>query len=110
MLKLPPFQAILFDMDGVLLDSEPFWRIAEIEVFRPGAGSSDGSDGLAGWEDDLQGVTIDDLPQASLREGVQAVDRVLNMSGARKAELLRMMEREHASQPVGAAGLDRLPS
>lgn len=34
MLKLPPFQAILFDMDGVLLDSEPFWRIAEIEVFR----------------------------------------------------------------------------
>lgn len=34
MLKLPPFQAILFDMDGVLLDSEPFWRTAEIEVFR----------------------------------------------------------------------------
>ena len=86
-------------------DSDP-----PIEVFRPGAGSSDGSDGLAGWEDDLQGVTIDDLPQASLLEGVQAVDRVLNMSGARKAELLRMMEREHASQPVGAAGLDRLPS
>ena len=88
-------------------DSEP-----PIEVFRPGTGSSDDSDGngLAGWEDDLQGVTIDDLPQASLLEGAQAVDRVLNMSGARKAELLRMMEREHASQPVGAAGLDRLPS
>lgn len=32
--KLPPYQAILFDMDGVLLDSEPFWRLAEIEVFR----------------------------------------------------------------------------
>ena len=32
--QLPPYRAILFDMDGVLLDSEPFWRKAEIEVFK----------------------------------------------------------------------------
>jgi mannitol-1-/sugar-/sorbitol-6-/2-deoxyglucose-6-phosphatase len=32
-IDLKQFDAVVFDMDGVLIDSEPMWRQAEIEVF-----------------------------------------------------------------------------
>lgn len=54
-------EAVIFDMDGLLVDSEPLWRRAEVEVFR--------SEGLAITEEDCKttmGLRLDDVVRARL--------------------------------------------
>ena len=79
-MKLPPYRAILFDMDGVLLDSEPFWRVAQIEVFK--------TVGKIFTEEDCtetMGIRIDEVvayrvPEANQRQVVDDImDRMVRL-------------------------------
>jgi HAD superfamily hydrolase (TIGR01509 family) len=79
-LKLPSYRAILFDMDGVLLDSEPFWRMAEIEVFK--------TEGVVLTEEDCtetMGIRIDEVvayrvPHADQEKMIQLImDRMVQL-------------------------------
>ena len=33
-MKDPKISAVIFDIDGLIIDSEPLWKIAEIETFK----------------------------------------------------------------------------
>ena len=81
-----PIHAVIFDLDGLLIDSEPFWRQAEIEVF--------GSLGLELSESDVRqtmGLRIDDAVRhwwvRSPWEGMTTIE-VERAVTARVAELI----------------------
>lgn len=93
------FYAVLFDMDGVLLDSEPFWRKAQVEVFA--------TVGLSLTEADCEattGIRIDQVVEyrlpasdAPTRDRVveRIVDRMVELvssEGVRRDGVLEMLE------------------
>lgn len=83
-------KAVIFDLDGLLIDSEPLWRIADIEVF--------GKRGITLTEDDCKtttGMRVDEVvkywslkyPEANLNlketedSVVQALERLIDEKG-----------------------------
>lgn len=91
--------AVIFDMDGVLVDSEPLWRRAEVEVFA--------EYGLVISEDDCKatmGLRLDDVirfrfphfaPAESLRAEERVLDRVVALvssEGEPKSDAARAVD------------------
>lgn len=97
------FKAILFDMDGILIDSEPFWRKAEIEVFAT-VGTHLTEQDCA----DTMGIRIDEVvayrvPHADQEAVVKAImDRMVELLTAHGSPLKGV---ESTLQRVRALGI-----
>ena len=96
------FAAILFDMDGVLIDSEPFWREAQLEVYA--------SLGKTFTEQDCvetTGIRIDQVvayrvPEADQEQVVRAiVDKMVQLVTERGKPLPGVVETLRAVQKLG---------
>ncbi|MFO0670940.1 MAG: hexitol phosphatase HxpB [Polyangiaceae bacterium] len=100
-------EAIIFDMDGVLVDSEPLWRKAEVRVF--------GEAGLRLTEDDCKttmGLRLDEVVRTrlpGLAAGARAAVEVAIMDGV--IDLVRRTgeAKPGATQAVTAAVARGLP-
>ena len=78
--------AVLFDMDGTLVDTEPYWIEAEIELVRSHGGTWTEADALA-----MVGTGLEDAAAVFQRQGVrlgvrEIVDRLIGRVAARTRE------------------------
>lgn len=79
----PRLQAVLFDLDGTLVDTEPYWIEAEYELVARFGGSWSNADAHALVGNDLlvSGTYLRDVGGVPLEPGV-IVDRLLDSVGA----------------------------
>ncbi|MFW6188129.1 MAG: HAD family hydrolase, partial [Actinomycetota bacterium] len=92
--------AVLFDMDGTLVDTEPYWMEAEIELVRAHGGTWTEEDALA-----MVGTGLEDAAAVFRRAGValgvrEIVEHLLARVVARTRE--RTVHREGARELVAA--------
>lgn len=92
--------AVLFDMDGTLVDTEPYWIEAEIELVRSHGGTWTEADALA-----MVGTGLEDAAAVFQRQGVrlgvrEIVDRLIGRVAARTRE--RVVYKEGAPELVAA--------
>ena len=86
--------AVLFDMDGLLVDSEPLWTIGEIELAQHLGGT---------WSDELKTAVIGtrlDTAIATILEWYDAPRGPAEVADARAGRRVRMEELYHSELPV----------
>jgi mannitol-1-/sugar-/sorbitol-6-/2-deoxyglucose-6-phosphatase len=100
-----PIDAVVFDMDGVLLDSEPIWRAVEREIF---AGL-----GIRVTDDDLRetmGVRIADVVERWHRRHPWAEPSRAEVAAAVVDGVARRIEEAGVLHPGVRGAIDRLES
>ncbi len=94
MIELDHFDAVIYDMDGVIIDSEPFWKTTQIQVF-----NELGLDFLKIGGEKTVGLRIDEVidywfaryPWTALSPP-EVVDRIMS-------EVVRLVKAEGKSKP-----------
>lgn len=95
-----PIKAVLFDMDGLLVDSEPLWTIGEIELAEYLGGS---------WSDELKTAIIGTRLDTAIRtilEWYDAPRGTAEIDAALTFLLNRMVELYHDQLPVMPGALE----
>ncbi|MGN6473959.1 MAG: HAD family hydrolase [Mycobacteriales bacterium] len=89
-----PIKAVLFDMDGLLVDSEPLWTVGEIELAEHLGGS---------WSDELKTAIIGTRLDTAIRTILEWYDvprDATDVDAAMQFLLNRMVELYHDQLPL----------